>query len=93
MNALLKAGADAGADPWGADTLEWGTASPPPQYNFEPMPAVNGRALRGRSSTFATSLIKGPPGTPVTLTVARGSRTLRLRLERASITRAFIIAG
>jgi carboxyl-terminal processing protease len=48
--------------------------------------AVNGRVLRGRSSTFATSLIKGPPGTPVTLTVARGSRTLRLRLERASIT-------
>ena len=48
--------------------------------------AVNGRVLEGRSSTFATSLIKGAPGTPVTLTVARAGRTLRLRMKRASIT-------
>ncbi len=48
--------------------------------------AVNGRVLEGRSPTFATSLIKGAPGTPVTLTVARGTRTLRLRMKRASIT-------
>ena len=41
---------------------------------------------QGRSSTFATSLIKGAPGTPVTLTVARAGRTLRLRMKRASIT-------
>jgi cytochrome c oxidase subunit 1 len=40
----LLVGTDAGADPWGAETLEWGTTSPPPQYNFDPQPAVNGRS-------------------------------------------------
>ena len=34
----------AGSDPWGADTLEWGTSSPPPPYNFAPIPVVEGRA-------------------------------------------------
>jgi carboxyl-terminal processing protease len=47
---------------------------------------VNGRVLEGKPSTLATALIKGPPGTPVTLTVERGRRTLRLRMTRASIT-------
>ncbi|NPV08832.1 MAG: cytochrome ubiquinol oxidase subunit I [Anaerolineae bacterium] len=35
--------ADAPADPWGGGTLEWATASPPPPYNFEMIPAVNHR--------------------------------------------------
>jgi cytochrome c oxidase subunit 1 len=30
----------AGDDPWGANTLEWATASPPPPYNFERVPTV-----------------------------------------------------
>jgi cytochrome c oxidase subunit 1 len=34
----------AGADPWVADTLEWGTASPPPAYNFSHVPVVQGRS-------------------------------------------------
>ncbi|HEX2779982.1 MAG TPA: cytochrome c oxidase subunit I, partial [Gemmatimonadaceae bacterium] len=35
-NALwsLRHGRPAGANPWGADTLEWATASPPQSYNF-----------------------------------------------------------
>jgi cytochrome c oxidase subunit I+III len=33
----------AGPDPWGAGTLEWGTSSPPPVYNFLELPTVNGR--------------------------------------------------
>ena len=33
----------AGADPWGAGTLEWATSSPPPAYNFLELPTVNGR--------------------------------------------------
>ena len=36
-------GAAAGANPWGADTLEWATASPPAPYNFQYIPVVEGR--------------------------------------------------
>jgi cytochrome c oxidase subunit 1 len=39
----LRHGADAGDNPWDAPTLEWGTSSPPPPYNFEPVPTVSGR--------------------------------------------------
>jgi cytochrome c oxidase subunit I+III len=38
-----RAGALAGADPWGAGTLEWSVASPPPMANFEQVPVVHGR--------------------------------------------------
>jgi cytochrome c oxidase subunit I+III len=38
-----RRGADAGPNPWGADTLEWSTTSPPPEYNFLASPVVNGR--------------------------------------------------
>jgi cytochrome c oxidase subunit I+III len=31
-----------GDDPWGSHTLEWGTASPPPAYNFLHLPVVEG---------------------------------------------------
>jgi cytochrome c oxidase subunit I len=33
-------GRKAGANPWGATGLEWTTASPPPQHNFERTPVV-----------------------------------------------------
>src|SRR6266516_4677039 len=36
----MRRGAVAGPDPWGADTLEWATASPPPAYNFLEIPTV-----------------------------------------------------
>ncbi len=39
----LKRGEPAGADPWGADTLEWATTSPPPDYNFDAIPVVASR--------------------------------------------------
>jgi cytochrome c oxidase subunit 1 len=38
-----RGGQVAGENPWGAGTLEWGTASPPPAANFELMPVVHGR--------------------------------------------------
>jgi cytochrome c oxidase subunit 1 len=40
----LRAGVNAGDDPWGADTLEWATRSPPPSYNFLHVPVVQGRS-------------------------------------------------
>lgn len=38
-----RSGAAGGADPWGADTLEWSLPSPPPPYNFRFIPIVQGR--------------------------------------------------
>jgi cytochrome c oxidase subunit I+III len=45
VNAVLsaRAGAVAGPDPWGAGTLEWAVASPPPWSNFHAVPVVYGR--------------------------------------------------
>jgi cytochrome c oxidase subunit 1 len=39
----LRDGEVAGDNPWGAATLEWGTTSPPPPYNFLHLPTVSGR--------------------------------------------------
>jgi cytochrome c oxidase subunit 1 len=38
------AGRVAGPNPWGAPGLEWATSSPPPPWNFHPLPVVSGRA-------------------------------------------------
>ncbi len=44
VNAVLsgRRGLVAGADPWGAGTLEWATASPPAPSNFPVVPVVHG---------------------------------------------------
>jgi cytochrome c oxidase subunit 1 len=39
----LRTGAPAGSNPWGAATLEWATASPPPPFNHSPQPTVASR--------------------------------------------------
>jgi cytochrome c oxidase subunit 1 len=38
--ASFKKKADAPANPWGANTLEWQTVSPPPYYNFHEAPVI-----------------------------------------------------
>lgn len=39
----LRRGAIAGNNPWGGFTLEWATTSPPPEHNFDTIPAIQGR--------------------------------------------------
>jgi cytochrome c oxidase subunit I+III len=43
VNLLLSrtTGAPSGPDPWGGNTLEWATTSPPPHYNFAVVPLVH----------------------------------------------------
>ncbi len=36
----LRSGRPAGPDPWGGESLEWATSSPPPPYNFLEIPIV-----------------------------------------------------
>jgi hypothetical protein len=63
-----RAGVVAGDNPWAADTLEWSTSSPPPNYNFHNMPVVQGRypiwqatedapVVRGLSTTKRETLV------------------------------------
>src|SRR4051794_30018792 len=47
--------------------------------------AVNGRSLAGASSEASTAKIKGPAGTPVTLTVNTGKRSRDIKLKRAQV--------
>ncbi len=40
----LRGGPVAGDDPWGGESLEWATSSPPPPYNFAYIPVVESRS-------------------------------------------------
>ncbi|MFP5310430.1 MAG: cytochrome c oxidase subunit I [Actinomycetes bacterium] len=41
--ASIRTGAPSGDDPWDARTLEWLTASPPKEHNFDVIPTVSAR--------------------------------------------------
>ncbi|MEX1049247.1 MAG: cbb3-type cytochrome c oxidase subunit I, partial [Akkermansiaceae bacterium] len=59
----LKHGAAAGNDPWGGETLEWSTTSPPPPFSFRKPPVV-----RGLSPMWDA---RGPVAKPLPEAVAR----------------------
>jgi cytochrome c oxidase subunit 1/cytochrome c oxidase subunit I+III len=61
-------GAPAGQDPWGANTLEWSTSSPPPAYNFARIPVVRSADPRWDGLSGPSDLVL-PEGhqTPATL--------------------------
>jgi cytochrome c oxidase subunit 1 len=69
-----KAGAVAGPNPWQASSLEWATASPPPDYNFARIPVVR----------------SGDPlwDEPAALPVGAGLRTDRRELIVTSVAEA-----
>jgi carboxyl-terminal processing protease len=48
--------------------------------------AVGKTSLKGRPSDYSTSLIKGPPGSDVSITVVHGGKARRVTLTRATIT-------
>ncbi|HEV2801113.1 MAG TPA: cytochrome c oxidase subunit I [Pyrinomonadaceae bacterium] len=60
-NALWsrRRGRAAGDNPWGADTLEWATSSPPPSYNFEYIPIVQGREALWARTTDDAPIVTG----------------------------------
>jgi carboxyl-terminal processing protease len=64
--------------------------SPAQRANLKPndvIVAVNGHSLRGVSEDVAVSRVKGPPGTPVTLTIRSGGtgKPHRVHLKRATV--------
>jgi carboxyl-terminal processing protease len=48
--------------------------------------AVGRTSLKGKPSDYSTSLIKGPPGSDVTITIVRGGKPRTVTLTRATIT-------
>jgi cytochrome c oxidase subunit 1 len=79
-------GALAGPNPWGAGTLEWSTASPPPAGNFELAPVVHGRyplLQEAPAPTHVTGLANGDREVLVT-TVADALPDHRMTLPSPS---------
>jgi cytochrome c oxidase subunit 1 len=59
----LRRPPDAPADPWGGNSLEWATSSPPPHHNFDSLPPI--RSERPVYDARVAGLDPGVPPTPV----------------------------
>jgi len=64
-----RRGTTAGANPWHADTLEWATTSPPPEYDFAEIPVVAGRHPLWEEGSFPVAA-PDPSGAVAGLDVA-----------------------
>ena len=75
-----RRGADAGPDPWRADSLEWATTSPPPEYNFAAVPVV-GRPPPAVGATGASDVPRRrrAAGAQHSASTARGAARWRRR--------------
>ena len=60
----LRKPRNAPADPWGGNSLEWATSSPPPPHNFDALPEIRSeRPVRDlRLAISAAARSAGPPG-------------------------------
>ncbi|CAN5165200.1 hypothetical protein BH18ACT4_BH18ACT4_00620 [soil metagenome] len=81
-------------DPWGGDSLEWSTTSPPPEYNFKAIPVVAGLhplwdeppVTEAESGPDDATRSFGPPGalnreTPITGLDAEPEETMEIPEE------------
>src|SRR5262249_26122327 len=55
--------------------------------------AVGNRSLRGRSAAYSQGLIRGPNGTPVTITVLRHGKRRSIRLRRAMVVTPIVASA
>jgi cytochrome c oxidase subunit I+III len=67
----MRRGKPAPPDPWQADSLEWSTSSPPPEYNFAEIPTVSSRhPLWEGGAPAAVSTVDGSDIDPVVRSLA-----------------------
>jgi carboxyl-terminal processing protease len=81
-------GIDVLPDPKGLRVIDVYTGSPAERAGLQRgdvIVGVGSTALAGRTALFASSLIKGPPGTRVSLTVDRGGHNRVIALTRAAL--------
>jgi carboxyl-terminal processing protease len=55
--------------------------------------AVNGRSLAGKPAAFGSTLIRGRPGTSVTITILSGRARRSVRLTRARLTASSVMSN
>jgi carboxyl-terminal processing protease len=85
---LSGVGIDVDLDPRGLRVVDVFPGSPAARAGLQPgdvIVAVNSVSLASRSTDFGSSLIKGPAGTRVTLTVLRAGKRLLVPITRANI--------
>ena len=90
----LRSGELAPVNPWRADSLEWATGSPPPNYGFAHLPIVRSRSPLWDQETIRPedapirSMLEGLSGWPLTWRAALTTSTVEARP-----TEVFRVAG